>query len=445
MVSRELFKSHIDQKIGQLDEVLQKHQFDTAIIPSGIPKPVYWDDNYYPFKANFHFSLFVPVGPLPHSYLVYQSGEKPTLIFYQPADYWHVVPTDPDPIWADQFKIIFTTNPGDWLGYMPKDLGSAAWIGEPQEVMPAELPIENINHAPLVHELHYYRAIKNDYEINRLARANQLAAQGHLAARDKFLAGGSELDIHLAYLAASRHTEQELPYGNIVALGPHNAILHYTELEKVAPEAQYRASFLIDAGAVSNHYCADITRTWSTDDEFINMIGDFDLLEQEIVAEVKPGVDYVELHKVAHQKIAGFMASHDLLTVTAEQAYEEGVTSTFFPHGLGHLLGLQVHDIGGHQKDITGAVQPPPEEHPYLRLTRTLEPGYCVTIEPGMYFIDLLMDKLKATPAGNCVNWTRVGHLKHFGGIRIEDDVVVTEYGHENLSRQAFQQLTTHE
>ena len=100
-----------------------------------------------------------------------------------------------------------------------------------------------------------------------------------------------------------------------------------------------------------------------------------------------------------------------------------------------------MHDIGGHQHDVEGTIVAPPESHPFLRLTRTLETGYCVTIEPGLYFIDLLMDKLKAISAAKHVNWTMVETLKPFGGIRIEDDVVVTDYGHQNLSRQAFQQL----
>ena len=105
------------------------------------------------------------------------------------------------------------------------------------------------------------------------------------------------------------------------------------------------------------------------------------------------------------------------------------------------MLGLQVHDIGGHQVSAKGETQAPPEAHPFLRLTRTLEPGFCVTVEPGLYFIDLLMDELKQRPEANQINWGLVEQLKPFGGIRIEDDVVATEFGHINLSRQAFQNI----
>ena len=85
MFPEQLFADHIDLKLTQIHDVLEKHGKDAAIIPAGVPQPVYWDDNYYPFKANFHFSLFVPVGPLPNSYLIINKGEQPTLVYYQPC------------------------------------------------------------------------------------------------------------------------------------------------------------------------------------------------------------------------------------------------------------------------------------------------------------------------------------------------------------------------
>ena len=443
MFPEELFHKHLQFRLQQLMSVLEKNNASSAIIPSGVPHPVYWDDNYYPFKTNFHFSLFVPIGPLPNSYLIIEKGERPTLVYYQPADYWHVVPDDPDPRWSSAFDVVIVSNTSDWTKSLPTSLSDTVWLGEPEASTSDLLSPEQINPPVIVNELHYYRAVKTDYEVDRLTAANLLAAQGHLAAREAFLAGATELDIHLAYMKACQHSETELPYGNIVALGPHCAVLHYTELDKILPDEKNRLSFLIDAGAKANHYCADITRTWSTDDRFIELIGDFDLLQQDIVANIKPGLSYIDLHLQTHQLLAEFMVNHDLLTVSAEQAMADNITATFLPHGLGHLLGLQVHDIGGHQQNILGEMKRPPDNHPYLRLTRELEPGFCVTIEPGLYFIDMLMEQLKSTPAGKGVNWALVDELKHFGGIRIEDDVVITEFGYQNLSRQAFQQLAS--
>ena len=111
----------------------------------------------------------------------------------------------------------------------------------------------------------------------------------------------------------------------------------------------------------------------------------------------------------------------------------------FFPHGIGHLLGLQVHDVGGTQQRLRRRQQiERPYNHPFLRLTRKLEDGCVVTVEPGFYFIDQLLDEAKQKPLGSMIDWERVEQLKPFGGIRIEDDVVARPGTSENLTRPAF-------
>jgi Xaa-Pro dipeptidase len=102
------------------------------------------------------------------------------------------------------------------------------------------------------------------------------------------------------------------------------------------------------------------------------------------------------------------------------------------------MLGLQVHDVAGFRPAADAEPLPRPEGHPALRLTRRLEAGMVVTVEPGVYFIDSLLDRLRAGPHAGAVNWTLVDTLRACGGIRIEDDVVVTATGHENLTRTAF-------
>jgi len=110
----------------------------------------------------------------------------------------------------------------------------------------------------------------------------------------------------------------------------------------------------------------------------------------------------------------------------------------FFPHGLGHLLGLEVHDVGGFMRSPDGGDIPRPAGHPYLRLTRVLEQGFVVTMEPGLYFIPQLLAGARADERSRRINWARVDSLRKFGGIRIEDDLAVTATGCENLTRDAF-------
>ena len=136
--------------------------------------------------------------------------------------------------------------------------------------------------------------------------------------------------------------------------------------------------------------------------------------------------------------IAGLLKDWGLVRGDPDELFETGVSATFFPHGLGHFLGIQVHEVGGFFADATGAEISPPEKFPHLRLLRTLEADQVLTIEPGIYFIDSLLDKLRAEPVAKAVNWKLIDQLKKFGGIRIEDNVVVTSSGAENLTRQEF-------
>jgi hypothetical protein len=218
------------------------------------------------------------------------------------------------------------------------------------------------------------------------------------------------------------------------------AVLHYTELSRLAPNP-YR-SLLIDAGAQVRGYASDITRTYATTrGPFQALLTDMDQLQQRLCAQVKPGMYYPDIHLQAHREIGQLLIDHGLIRCSLDQAIDTEVTSTFFPHGIGHLLGLQVHDIGGHQQDEQGTTLPPPKAHPYLRLTRTLEPGMVVTIEPGIYFIPMLLERAHQDHRRSSIHWDRIEALLPFGGIRIEDDVVATEHGALNLSRAAFSAL----
>jgi Xaa-Pro dipeptidase len=156
---------------------------------------------------------------------------------------------------------------------------------------------------------------------------------------------------------------------------------------------------------------------------------------------VRAGQGYPDLHIHAHHVLAEVLHERGFIRMAPESAVETGVTSAFFPHGLGHPIGLQVHDVAGFQASETGGTIPRPPGHPYLRMTRTLEPGMVVTIEPGLYFIDMLLAELKDKPAGKSVDWDKVDRFRRYGGIRIEDDVVCTEGEPENLTRAAFAEV----
>ena len=147
--------------------------------------------------------------------------------------------------------------------------------------------------------------------------ASKIGARAHRAAEAAFRAGESEFGIHMAYLAAARQTEHELPYGNIVALNEHGAVLHYTEFDHAPPAHAH--SFLIDAGASFHGYASDITRTHAAADagEFAALIDAVDAAQQGFCARVRAGQSYPDLHVHAHHVLAGILRDHGFIRMSA--------------------------------------------------------------------------------------------------------------------------------
>jgi len=426
-----------------LETVLRRHNFalenagaSHIVIFSGSPKTVFLDDMSYAFKPNAHFVSWAPLVNLPLSYIVYTPGETPRLIYYQPHDYWHVVPGEPDGYWASQFDVRVVHNVDEIADHLPADLGMCILIGEIDDDAHA-FGIERVNPKTAINILHYRRGIKTDYEIECMRLSSRRGVRGHNAAEAAFRDGQSEYEIHRAYCQAVSHIDSELPYSNIIALNEHGAVLHYTNLDRDPPGEN--RSFLIDAGAQVHGYASDITRTYShSDTRFAELIELMDALQLDVVQRVRAGVNYSELHVETHRLLAGVLVEAGLATGSADTLLETGVTAAFLPHGLGHLLGVQVHDVGGHMEGESGAVIDPPSGHPFLRLTRVLEENMTLTVEPGLYAIDMLLENLRGSPAEAHVMWDNVNWLRPFGGIRIEDNVRVTSDACENMTRDAF-------
>jgi len=436
-----LFTSHVAELRRRTDAALENAGFDGIAIHSGRLRYEFLDDRPYAFAVNPHFKQWAPVTDAPECFIAYAQGDaRPRLCFYQPADYWHRPPELPAGKWHDAFEITVIREPREaraWLG-----LGSRrfAFIGERPDDFD-DWGFAGANPVTLLAPLHYQRAVKTPYELSCMRVASTIGARAHLAARDAFNAGASEFEVHLAYCAAAKSSDGDLPYGNIIAFDEGAAILHYQHLDRRKDRA--RRSFLIDAGAQYRGYASDITRTWSGGDaEFTSLLGAMDALQRRLCAGVRSGRDYREVHLEAHREIGGLLAEAGIVRCDAATAVAEHVTSVFFPHGIGHLLGLQVHDVSGLAADASGTREiARPDGHPFLRLTRVLEPGFVVTIEPGLYFIDLLLDAARADGRARHIDWKTVERLKPFGGIRIEDDVACTAGEPENLTREAFATL----
>ena len=436
----DLYPSHLQTLRHRFDRALERAGYESVLIGSGPLSPWYRDDQTYPFKAYPWFKAGSrsrtcrTVHPL-HA----RSAPKPAV---PPADRLLVQAAERATGLLDlAFRDPPATGPTAARSALPQYLGGTAYLGPPFPEL-TEWGLKCVNPPDLLRRVDYERASKTPYEIACLREASRLGARGHAAAAKAFASGASEFDIQLAFLDACGLREQELPYNTIIALNEAAAVLHYQMLERRAPAERH--SLLIDAGAESAGYASDITRTHAyADSDFAALIASFDDVQQSLCASVRAGIDWRDVHLSAHRLVAELLHEADITTCDAEEAVDTGVSSVFLPHGIGHLLGLQVHDVGGFMRTAESGEIPQPEGHPYLRLTRILEPGFVVTMEPGIYFIDQLLEPARHDSRASRINWARVASLHKFGGIRIEDDLAVTATGSENLTRDAFRVLAT--
>lgn len=429
-MNQQAYFSHVAHLQQSAENLLAESGHAGLLIGSGQSQLRFLDDYGHPYKANPHFVHWLPfLTQHPGCWLLVQPGKKPVLYFVMADDFWHVVPELPTEWWAEAFEIVAI-----------KDTASVGQ--ENLAVIVEHLPgfaRDSWTHNPplLIHKLHQVRRIKTEWEQACLREANKLAALGHLRAEQGFFNGESEYQIHQGYLSAIAHNEKQLPYDNIVALNEHAAVLHYQWQDRSVPE-QHR-TLLIDAGASYLGYGADITRTYAAQPGvFADLLVGMEQAQLDIMAQMRPGISYVGLHIEMHRKVAELLLQAGIVKLSPEEQLAEQITSAFFPHGLGHLLGIQVHDVGSWQHDQLDIEPKPPAEHRFLRFAGDLEAGSVLTVEPGLYFIPTLLEPLRQSALAGNIDWALVDQLIPYGGIRIEDNVLVTGQGIENFTRDAF-------
>ncbi len=426
-----LFLDHLRERQAYLEQGLAATGFEALVISSGQAYTHFADDQDAPFRPVPHFRHYCPL-PGPHHALVLRPGRKPLLVRYAPEDFWYEQMPLGNPYWAAGFEIREAAT----LDAVWEAVGKpvrAAYLGN--ETERAEAAGLALNPEKLVAFLDWGRAYKSAYEVESLVQATLLGAKGHRAGREAFRKGASELEIHHAFVQAVGCLDHELAFSSIVALEPKGATLHYEN------KRAYRNGkvLLLDCGARVNDYASDITRTTAgpdCDPRFEALIAGMERIELELCAAVKPGLPFGELHGLCHRKLGALLQSAGILKTSPEESVAKGFTRAFMPHGLGHHLGIQVHDVGGKLAGPDGTFQAPPPEYPSLRTTRTIEERHVLTIEPGLYFIPMLLKPFREGEHAAAFDWKLVDELTPLGGIRIEDDVVVTATGHRNLTRE---------
>jgi Xaa-Pro aminopeptidase len=258
---------------------------------------------------------------------------------------------------------------------------------------------------------------------------------GFAAALPFIAPGVSERALQIEIEAAFfRHGADTVAYDSIIASGPNAAVLHHLPTQRRLGAGEL---VLIDAGAEYRGYDCDVTRTYPVSGEFSAEQADLHALvlcvERTAIERCRAGVEYRDIHLAAALDVAQGLVDAGLLRGNAADLVERGACALFFPHGIGHMVGLGVRDAGGY---LPGRSRSEAPALRFLRIDLPLEPGHVVTIEPGVYFPPhVLQEPETRRHHRDTVVWNRVDTLRGFGGIRIEDNVLIRDGGNEVLTR----------
>jgi Xaa-Pro dipeptidase len=435
-VEVELYAQHCAQKMSRFQAILEAVDCDEIIIGSGRSNLQFQDDIAYPFKANPYFREWIPLDQRADCYLrIQRNVDRPKLYLLVAEDIWHTQPQELPQGFDNSLEIIEYTSIEALKKQLVDHGNNILLINENNDL---GVPEDAWNSQQLLYQIDFQRRTKTAYEHACVRRANQLAVPAHRAAEQAFMAGASELEIASAYLSACNCGESHMPYAIIAGINENAAVLHHHQLNRQRVPAR---SFLIDAGVQFNNYASDITRTYAYDraSDFAAMIERLDCIQQQLVAEGAIGKSPLDLHVLSQYKIAQLLIDFKLLNSSAEQVVEQGVISTFYPHGLGHHLGCNVHDKGTRLANAQGDLMPVSEKYPKLRAGAPMVANQVYTVEPGVYFIPALLDKLRNSAQSSLVDWQALASWIPYGGIRIEDNIILhADNSLENITRQAF-------
>ncbi|MDR9415793.1 MAG: aminopeptidase P family protein [Gracilimonas sp.] len=282
--------------------------------------------------------------------------------------------------------------------------------------------------------LTYCRVIKTDEELEYMRKAARINNLAHSEVMKAIKPGMHEFELKALFTKIQiENGLQQDAYNGIFAGGKNGAILHYVENKSQVKDGDL---FLIDAGHEYEGYASDITRTYPANGKFTAIqAGIYDAVLEALntsIEMVDVGVKMEDLHLHAARIMMQGLKDIDIVKGSIDDMMENDIFALFFPHGLGHFLGLDTHDVGGYPKGVERIDRPGIK---YLRVRRDLQPGMVITIEPGIYFIPaLLIPALENETQATFLNADKLPSLFEFGGIRIEDNIIVTEDGYENLT-----------
>ncbi|KAL1958089.1 hypothetical protein VTO42DRAFT_5129 [Malbranchea cinnamomea] len=404
-------------------------------------------DEAMPFRQRRNF-FYLSGCLLPDSYLTYNIEQDELTLFIPPIDpesvIWTGLPLSVEEAKAkyDVDAVLTTTEVNASLAHygatsqaLVKRVFAIADQVSPETTF---LPFQETNFEFLRQAIEQCRREKDDYEIALLRHANDVTAKGHIAVMKAVKSAQNEREFEAAFTSTCMALGcRENSYHPILASGTSAATLHYQKNDDslVDPTTgEKKLNLLIDAGVESQTYCADVTRVFPLSGKFSpesRAIYDIVLqMQTTALAMIKADVRWEDVHARAHRVAIAGLLRLGILRGNEDEIFDKRISVAFFPHGLGHYLGMDTHDVGG---------EPNYEDKDpmfrYLRIRGKLVERGVVTVEPGVYFCRFIIEPyLKDPERSKYIDASVLDKYWSVGGVRIEDNVVVTETGHVNLT-----------
>jgi Xaa-Pro dipeptidase len=318
-------------------------------------------------------------------------------------------------------------------------------VSEKPEGLPEELPLDSEQLLPAMDAA---RGVKDEYEIRMIRQANKVSALAHRSILERISKMKNESEIEGLFLdTCISHGARNQAYQIIAASGPNAAVLHYDRNNETLHK---KPLVCLDAGAEWNCYASDVTRTFPLAGQWPNQyVKDIyslvERMQEECIKRIRRGTRFLSLHDLAHEiAIDGLLKLGVLKDGTHSEIRASGASKVFFPHGLGHHVGLEVHDVS--ESEITAlhpsldqsqygsVLNPAISRSPCTLSAPLLEEGMVVTVEPGIYFSSLALANARKQPHARYIDFDIAAKYVPIGGVRIEDDILVTSNGYENLT-----------
>ncbi|PAX51599.1 aminopeptidase P family protein [Brunnivagina elsteri] len=416
-----------------------------AILWAGNTNPRNFPANVFPYRASSHFLYFAGL-PLANAAIHLQAGKLQLFIDEPTANsaLWHGETAKRDEI-AAQIGADAAYPMAELASKIPDAAtiavqDAATWTQQTQlfnRMILPQIPPQGID-LELARAIVKLRLIHDEGALIELRKASAVSVAAHKAGMAAVSKCKTEAEVRAAMESVIIAHDMKTSYNSIVTV--HGEILHN---EHYHHPIQPGDLLLADVGAETpTGWAGDITRTFPTSGKFSSTQRDiYDVVlaaHDACIAAMHPGVEYADIHLLACQVIAEGLVDLGILQGKPEELVEKDVHAVFFPHGIGHLLGLDVHDMED-LGDLAGYEEGRDRSQRfglgYLRLNRTLRAGMLVTIEPGFYQVPAILNSARSHYQ-YLINWERLQQFADVRGIRIEDDVLVTDTDADILTKE---------